>query len=270
MKEITITNFADYIDKAFHDAYDEGIKRYRTSYIFRGLGNKNWLLNTSLQRHCGTKSNYLEESLNRNFEKYASDEIRSIDGEQNIWKILALGQHHGLPTRLLDWTYSPLIALHFAVDNMDLMNEDSVVYMVNSKIINKNLPSQMRKILENENSYVFTDKMLHSLYTSLNKFDNVTENDFLAIFEPPAFDNRIINQFGLFTIANGAEKNINKILEDNECVKLIIPSRIKMEIRDYLDQMNINERILFPGLDGLSKWLQRHYKPYEIWEKDKK
>ena len=43
------------------------------------------------------------------------------------------------------------------------------------------------------------------------------------------------------------------------CRKVVIPAAIKWEVRDKLDQCNITERVLFPGLDGLSRWLHRHY-----------
>jgi hypothetical protein len=43
--------------------------------------------------------------------------------------------------------------------------------------------------------------------------------------------------------------------------KLVIPADLKWEVRDKLDQANVTERVLFPGLDGLSQWLARHYRP---------
>jgi hypothetical protein len=81
--------------------------------------------------------------------------------------------------------------------------------------------------------------------------------------EPPAVDRRILNQFALFSLMSSPAAHLDEWLEQHPelCRKVRIPAKLKWEIRDNLDQANINERVLFPGLDGLSRWLARYYTP---------
>jgi hypothetical protein len=81
--------------------------------------------------------------------------------------------------------------------------------------------------------------------------------------EPPAVDRRILNQFALFSLMSSPSAHLDEWLEQHPelCRKVRIPASLKWEIRDNLDQANINERVLFPGLDGLSRWLARYYTP---------
>ena len=88
--------------------------RYRDQYICRGEPDANFVMSTSLRRNCKEKSRLLEAHVLRNFTKYAILEEPTIGG--SVWQQMMLGQHHGLPTRLLDWSFSPLMALHFATD----------------------------------------------------------------------------------------------------------------------------------------------------------
>jgi hypothetical protein len=105
--------------------------------------------------------------------------------------------------------------------------------------------------------------MLAETVKSLDDLDQLSEKDFVVFFEPPSMDDRIINQFALFSVMS----NVSAILSDwliempGLSRKIIIPKELKWEVRDKLDQANITERVLFPGLDGLSSWLQRHYSP---------
>ncbi len=93
------------------------LKRNRNLFVYRGQPDASFKLTTSLARNCKDKQKVLEPCMLRNFTKYAVLEEPSI--ENSVWRQMIFGQHHGLPTRLLDWSFSPLIALHFSVTEND-------------------------------------------------------------------------------------------------------------------------------------------------------
>ena len=198
-------------------------------------------------------------ALLRNFRKYAHTEGGHAD---SIWDWLALAQHRGLPTRLLDWTYSPLVALHFATETPDDFDTDGAVWCVNFVEANKRLPPRLKRIMTNEGSETLTVEML-SAFGSLRAFDALARKPFLVFMEPPAIDRRILNQFALFSLMSSPTAGMEAWLlaHPELCRRIVIPAALKWEIRDKLDQANINERILFPDLDGLSRWLARYYMP---------
>jgi hypothetical protein len=201
----------------------------------------------------------LEMALLRNFRKYAQVERVGAD---SIWDWLALAQHRGLPTRLLDWTYSPLVALHFATENTAEYSRDGTVWCVNFVEANRQLPSKLRRIMQREGSDTVTVEMLGS-FRSLAEFDALSRRPFLVFLEPPAIDRRILNQFALFSLMSSPTAGMDEWLVRHPqlCRRVIIPAALKWEIRDKLDQANVNERVLFPDLDGLSRWLTRYYLP---------
>lgn len=79
-------------------------------------------------------------------------------------------------------------------------------------------------------------------------------------------DERIINQYALHSVISSPTVVFDDLLNKNHgCYKkIVIPHDLKWEIRDKLDQANVTERVLFSGLDGLSKWLHKHYSPGRI------
>jgi hypothetical protein len=102
-----------------------------------------------------------------------------------------------------------------------------------------------------------------SAFSSLHDFDALSRDPFVVFLEPPAVDQRILNQLALFSLMSSPSARLDAWLEQHPdlCRRVIVPSALKWEIRDKLDQSNINERVLFPGLDGLSRWLARYYTP---------
>ena len=83
----------------------------------------------------------------------------------------------------------------------------------------------------------------------------------MLLVEPPSLESRIANQYSYFSIIPDAIVDIEEFLETHtqNTVRFIIDKNIRWRIRDMLDQMNMNERILSPGLDGVSQWIRRHY-----------
>lgn len=262
MEETRAESWNHLQDLLFADSWQEPIGRFRSPFAFRGVSvADNSSLVTTLQR-LGTDDPATERHLLRNFRKYASHGRESSLGD-STWEWLALAQHHGLPTRLLDWTYSPYVALHFTTASLLRMQSDGVVWSVNFEAAHQLLPQSLSKLLRIEGSNVFTVEMLRSAAVDLTAFDALESEPFALFFEPPSIDARIVNQFALFSLMNTAAADFHTWItsQPNLVRRIVIPAALKWEVRDKLDQANITERVLFPGLDGLSRWLSRHYVP---------
>jgi hypothetical protein len=264
------------VEHLYEGSWNPDLQRFRSPYAFRGLSQVDDDLSNSLvrlaagqapgpptrvfQRGVEVDISKLELSLLRNFRKYAH--AQAAGAVDTIWHWLALGQHHGLPTRLVDWTYSPFVALHFATENPSDFDRDGIVWCVNFVEANKLLPKRLKAILQEEHSDTLTIEML-SEFPSLRTFDSLTSDLFVVFMEPPSLDTRILNQFALFSLMSSVSARLDDWLESHPqlCRRVRVPAGLKWEVRDKLDQANINERTLFPGLDGLSRWLERYYLP---------
>ncbi len=257
--EYVARDWNDLMDQLFDGSWREDLGRYRSSFVYRGLPDARWDLRPSLSR---PERDYtkVETHLLRAFKKYAK---RDAVAEDTIWNLLAVAQHHGLPTRLLDWTYSPLVALHFATDNVSKFGQDGAVWCVNVERTNHDLPHPLQALLRKEGSMVFTVEMLARAASTLEEFEALSESDFVVFFEPPSLDARMVNQYALLSLMSTPTGCMGMWLHQRpeQYKKIIIPAHLKLEVRDRLDQANITERVLFPGLDGLSRWLARYYGP---------
>lgn len=244
----------------FEHSWHRELGRFRSPFAFRGLGSARYELTTSLAR-LGAEPARVEVHLLRNFRKYARvDAVR----EDLTWNWLALAQHHGLPTRLLDWTFSPFVALHIATEAPDLYGSDSVIWCVDHAAVQADLPPPLRQLLDEEGSDVFTAEMLGRAATGLRDFDALAQEPFAIFFEPPSLDERIVNQFALFSLMSSPDARLDDWLVHHPgrlARRILLPAALKQEVRDKLDQANITERVLYPGLEGLSRWLRRYYGP---------
>jgi hypothetical protein len=257
--EVRVSGWTELLDRLFEGSWNEPLARFRSPLAFRGMGDAAHDLKTSLIRLGGDFERH-EGHLLRNFRKYARRNDVSVD---STWNWLALAQHHGLPTRLLDWTFSPFVALHIATEDPRRFDRDGVVWAIDYVAARRFLPARLREALAVEGSDVFTVEVLAQVAPSLRDFDALRRKPFVVFLEPPSMDERIVNQFALFSLMSRPDARLDRWLEGHPDLgrRIIIPASLKWEIRDKLDQANITERVLYPGLDGLSRWLRRYYSP---------
>ncbi len=248
----------------FRDSWQPELGRHRSPFAYKGLSDANYDVVSSLLR-LGGDPRRSERHLLRNFRKYAIQSVQRPP-EGHLWNWLALAQHHGLPTRLVDWSYSPFVALHFATVGRTPRNEDAMVVAVNFVEVHRRMPEGLKRALDEEGGDVWTADLLERELPTLDALEATGDGEpILMFFEPPAIDQRILNQYALFGVLSDARASMQEYLRAHPelAYRIVIPSEMRQEARDKLDQANVNERVLFPGLDGLSRWLARHYTPGE-------
>jgi len=211
----------------------------QTRYYFRGVSRSYYELIPSLGRSIDRTGYYDERRLLSEFKNQALAYVDKMPS--NNWELMALAQHHGLPTRLLDWTTNPLVALYFAVkDNIDLDLErhanigydgSSALYFM----IYKTPPIDIEDI--------------KCPIEHVKKMEKERSGSGHAIFWPPHYTPRIKAQSGVLTVQHDIEIPWNY---GSRLIKYSIPYDKRLEFRKILNAYGINDSSMFPDLDGLS------------------
>ncbi|MDQ7010023.1 MAG: FRG domain-containing protein [Candidatus Gracilibacteria bacterium] len=215
--ELVIESFEDFLVRI-------GLNTPETRYFYRGISNSKYKLIPSIGR-CESSFGYNsgEENIFKKFKNQALPYLKKIPKTDLEWLILA--QHHGLPTRLLDWTSNPLVALFFSVNKNK--KEDGLIFITTWKS-----PSN---------------------YSELSlKANNPFSVETSELFYPPHISSRVTNQSSLLSIQNNPKEEFNA----KTIKKIIIPHILKNDIQIKLATLGIHESFLFPGLEGLIKKLK--------------
>lgn len=256
MQDIIIHNWDELQSAIFDGVWDPEILRYRDNCVYRGMSDCHWDLLPSLNRACAHDMT-LEHQMLRSFRKYGYADLKQVS---SFWQMLAMAQQFGLPTRLLDWTYSPLVAAHFATEDQDSFDRDGVIFCVHTDKMNRQLPAPLADMLNAERGHIFTMEMMDRIGDGFDALEAISSQPFALFFEPASAVNRIANQYALFSLCSDPRVAINHLPEAENCFRrIIIPAAVKLEIRDKLDYINISERMIYPGLDGICKWITRRY-----------
>jgi hypothetical protein len=218
---------------------------------YRGHARADWTLEPSLVRRKGLKA---EQSLISEFKRDAIPLLARADlsGEpMTEWDWVFVMQHYQVPTRLMDWSESPLIALFFALDEASVTAPPgpAALWVLKPKAMNEaariqtDYPWQV-PILDMDD--VDVNKYLPSKLESGNK-----ELEPLAVAATRRFD-RIRAQLGVFTIVHRNPRPLEQEVPQT-LTKYVIPEDSKESIRTELNRLGFHAAAMYPDLEHLGR-----------------
>lgn len=237
-------------------------------WIYRGQ-EKDWALETRLERACKEfdlleYAEQIEFQLIREFRRRYKGNDRDLVCEDTLY-CLALMQHHGAPTRLLDCTYSPFVAAYFALETKpkEERDEPSIVYCFKNDWLNKEARKQASESLivkRSDNDRVRRDdEFFKKLYMS------VSPKKFVSAENAFNLNERLIIQKGVFLcpgmISTAFQSNLKQLggWHNKDAVikvKLEFDLGTRKKALNELHNMNVDRATLFPGLDGFTESLR--------------
>ena len=232
---------------------------------YRGIGDKKYKLTPSLFRHpeiATSKPLELEQKLIVRFRQRSIPYLsQRIDDD---WELLFLMQHHGVPTRLLDWTENPYIALYFALtackkDPKTESYPDCCVWSLD--------PIEWNRTVMDHISY--TDGVLVSTDDRINGHRPGIK-DTLHSKKPVAMygsynSPRIVAQRGAFTVFGSDILPMESVkdqlpnISDDILSKIIIPGDKVQHMSKSLTAIGYTDSVVFPDLDGLAREIKRGF-----------
>lgn len=208
-----------------------------SNFLFRGQGNTKWDLIPKVGRDEYRKTIpaiFKEDFLLRSWMRYSSQILSK--NPVDSWDELSLAQHHGLATRLLDWTKNPLIALYFATCDLNTKTEGAVfIFDFDNRTFNTQLQTPF--------------DIKHS-----------------GVFYPKGLTARVISQRGVFSVSHQPHVSLEKLKPESLFIKLKINGGLKKTMQKTLEQYGINEFSIYQDLDNLSNYLNRFVLNREISE----
>jgi len=200
--------------------------------MFRGVSNASYALIPKLSRNWKLDFSVLkilEQGILDDFKRSAARHLDRLPA--NNWEWLALGQHYGLPTRLLDWTSNPLVALFFAC--LSNPHRNGAIYF--------SFGADSLDIEKDPNPFSISNNMMWKPFYLTERF--AAQSAFFTVFSNPLIE-----------------------FPDGVYYKLIIRASKKAELLGNLEGYGIHSASLFPGLEGVSKYAGENWA--YLWDID--
>jgi hypothetical protein len=222
-------------------------------WAFRGLPDADWQLMSSLSRYLHSfvpdKASWRqrEERALRIFRRKAHVYLPDAGVLVDDIRCLALMQHHGAPTRMLDFTKSPFVAAFFSLNNT---NRSAAVFALDTPTLWRAAPRHDPTLRREA-----IDPRVHG---NFERHFAVNSKDVIWVGEPEAMDRRLVAQSGTFVVPGVLDKPLDEIIGQYErgaplIRKFVLPPSIREEAMLSLYRMNITHATLFPDLDGLAR-----------------
>jgi len=253
----------------------------RQRYVFRGQTEAEWGLRTTFERAAegikGKDRETLEQTVITEFQRRVHHYLSDLPKEENRLEWLALMQHHGCPTRLLDFTRSFWVGLFFAVENA---RSDCALWAVSRRYAELDSTALLREDLHP--TYVEgAESEANEILSTLGQRQSEAG---ILLVEPRRMNERLSIQQGLFLFP----KNLQVSFEENLCtswgckslselagkrghmmvVKMVVPEELCLRITYLLSTMNISAATLFPGLDGFGRSQMTKIKSAKLTQKE--
>lgn len=239
--EIVVNSLDEYLENIHN--YDALCAAENSILLFRGQKEVSWDLLPGLGRpnFYRPEIEKFESNILSEFKRRAIPFLPKTFDSKSNWEWLALAQHHKLPTRLLDWTENPLVALFFAFEHIKENKQDRAVWFFRAD--------------ENE----FAD----SNDSTVNPFTL----DSTKVFVPNQITQRITAQSGWFTVHKYLKEK-SKFLALNKnsthrgrITKIVISNKYRDNFLLRLNRFGVNSFSIYPDLEGLSTFLSwKHFK----------
>ncbi|WP_316738412.1 FRG domain-containing protein [Pedobacter aquatilis] len=238
----------------------------QTEIFYRGHSNCDYKLSPGLLRNeknaeLSQKTWEAEQDMFYEFQSRARDlHVQKL----NDWDVLFYMQHHGVKTRLLDWTEIFGVALFFALDTYTIKcpgaKYEPCIWMTNPYKLNEEF-DHGEDLWSPENLDCYNLKNQSSYSEILLQISNVDpfEWDLPVALYPQRRGDRLSNQGGYFTIHGNDTRPLEQLASDKLLKKINIPKEAIPMAHRFLEQAGINYYTLFPGLDGLAVYLNKKY-----------